>query len=149
MITVKWNSDVKRRTFSYCTFQPQPPLMCLYNGFNQAQPQPGTAHMLCAWLVTRIGFFETPGLRDYDIARHISDRGDWSLSPFVRVEVFDTQASVPDGFAEDESKIGEIYTIGLTYKPISNVAIKADFQDFENDSETAINQANLGIGYMF
>lgn len=72
-----------------------------------------------------------------------------TIEPFVRFEIFDTQADVPEGLTEDESQTGNVVTIGVTWKPIPNIAIKGDFQDFENEAENDDNLFNLGIGWMF
>ena len=85
----------------------------------------------------------------YDVAPHLFADSKWSVEPFIRYEIIDTQASVPDGFTEDQSQTGDIITIGITAKPHPQVAIKADFQQVENDADTDVNQFNLGIGWMF
>ena len=40
-------------------------------------------------------------------------------------------------------------TYGVTWKPISSVAIKVDFQDAANRAGTAVDQWNLALGYLF
>jgi hypothetical protein len=71
------------------------------------------------------------------------------LFPFVRYERLDTQRRVPEGFSADPANDRTIVTSGLTYKPIANVAIKVDHQNFRNDAGTGINQFNLAVGYLF
>jgi hypothetical protein len=71
------------------------------------------------------------------------------LFPFVRYERLDTQHRVPEGFSADPANDRTIVTGGLTYKPIANVAIKVDFQNFRNDARTGINQVNLAVSYLF
>jgi uncharacterized small protein (DUF1192 family) len=71
------------------------------------------------------------------------------LFPFARYERLDTQRRVPSGFSDDPATDGEIRTFGLTYKPIPNVAIKADYQDFDNEADTGIDQFNLAVSYLF
>jgi hypothetical protein len=71
------------------------------------------------------------------------------LFPFVRYERLDTQHRVPAGFSADPASDRTIVTGGLTYKPIANVVIKVDFQNFRNDAGTGINQVNLAVGYLF
>ncbi|HEV8702679.1 MAG TPA: hypothetical protein VGV60_15500 [Candidatus Polarisedimenticolia bacterium] len=76
-------------------------------------------------------------------------KGDRDLSPFVRYEALDTQASVATGFARDPVNDRTITTYGVTWKPIPNVAIKVDFQDAANRAGTAVDQWNLALGYLF
>lgn len=71
------------------------------------------------------------------------------LTPFVRFEKYDTQFEVPSGFERDPANDRITVTYGLSYKPIPNVVIKLDFQDRRNDNDTADNQFNVGLGYVF
>ena len=72
-----------------------------------------------------------------------------SLVPFFRFEALDTQLDTPTGFTEDLARKQQIYTAGVSYKPISNVVLKGDYQIRKNDAETGINQLNFALGYMF
>ncbi len=76
-------------------------------------------------------------------------KGDRELSPFVRYEALDTQASVEPGFARDPKNDRTIRTYGVTYRPIANIAIKVDFQDSGNGAGTAVDQINFALGYLF
>jgi len=71
------------------------------------------------------------------------------LSPFVRFEKYNTQYKVPSGFESNPANDRITVTYGLSYKPIPNIVIKLDFQDRRNEDDTADNQFNLGIGYVF
>ncbi|HEX3034585.1 MAG TPA: hypothetical protein VHT73_05535, partial [Thermodesulfobacteriota bacterium] len=71
------------------------------------------------------------------------------LAPFVRFEKYDTQFEVPSGFMRDPANDRRLLTVGLSYKPIPNVVIKADYQFRDNDADSADNQFNLGLGYVF
>jgi hypothetical protein len=53
----------------------------------------------------------------YDVASLLS-LGRWSLSPFGRYEVLNTQAEVPDGFSSDPANDQQILTLGIGAKPI-------------------------------
>ncbi len=68
---------------------------------------------------------------------------------FVRYEDYNTQKSMPSGFAENPAFDREAWTYGLTYWPIDNLAIKADYQDLKNEAGTAEDLFNLGIGWQF
>ena len=76
-------------------------------------------------------------------------KGDRDLSPFVRYEALDTQASVAPGFARDAENDRTVRTYGVTWRPIPNIAIKADFQDAGNRAGTAVDQFNVALGYLF
>ena len=68
---------------------------------------------------------------------------------FVRYEDYDTQHDMPSGFNENPAFDREAWTFGLTYWPIENLAIKADYQDLKNAAGTAEDLFNLGIGWQF
>ncbi len=71
------------------------------------------------------------------------------LAPFLRYERYDTQWQVPTGWTKNPSNSRVEYTFGLTYKPMSQVAIKVDHQILKDQGLTGIGQTNLGIGYIF
>tara|TARA_R110002126_G_scaffold4409_42_gene23345 strand:+ start:32028 stop:33317 length:1290 start_codon:yes stop_codon:yes gene_type:complete len=68
-----------------------------------------------------------------------------SLSPYVRYERIDTQASLPAGFAAMTGQDIDITTVGLNFKPTPQVVIKLDYDDFNVGSD----RWNLLIGYIF
>lgn len=84
------------------------------------------------------GFYAEVG---YDI---LADRSQ-SLTPFVRWETIDTQASMPSGFNADSDQDDDIVTFGLTYQPIDQVVIKLDYEDWDGSGD----QWNFLIGYVF
>jgi hypothetical protein len=71
------------------------------------------------------------------------------LAPFFRYERYDTQLDTPEGFSKNPSNSRVEYTFGLTYKPIPQVAVKADHQWNLNQARTGVNQFNLGLAYIF
>jgi len=72
-----------------------------------------------------------------------------TLVPFVRLERFDTQDRVPAGFGSDPANDVTVKTFGLVWKPILNVAVKADFQRIENEARRGVDQVNVGLGLLF
>lgn len=72
-----------------------------------------------------------------------------SLIPYVRLETYDTQAAVPAGFASSPASDVESWTLGLAYKPLDQVVFKADFQDYDDEAGTAVDQFNVAVGYLF
>lgn len=71
------------------------------------------------------------------------------LAPFVRYERYDTQADTPEAMAKNPANSRVEYTVGLTLRPIPQVAIKADHQWILNQARTGVNQFNLGLAYIF
>jgi hypothetical protein len=71
------------------------------------------------------------------------------LSPFFRYEALDTQAEMPSGVAADPANDRTVRTFGLHYRPIPNIALKADVQDLGSAAGTAIDRFNLAVGWLF
>jgi hypothetical protein len=72
------------------------------------------------------------------------------LDAFLRHERYNTQAGVPDGVVRDDALARRITTLGLTYKPVYNVAFKGDYQLRRNRAGVGEGEfLNLGIGYQF
>ncbi len=81
----------------------------------------------------------------YDLVRG----GKASLVPFLRWERLNTQLAVVSGVVADGGNDQTILTLGLNYKPIPNVVVKADYQKLENRASTGRNQFNVAMGYYF
>lgn len=72
------------------------------------------------------------------------------IAPFFRYESYNTLASVPDGFDDYDGLYDRwIYQGGLTYKPIENVAVKFDYQNFNSAAGALPGQYNLGVAFMY
>lgn len=85
----------------------------------------------------------------YDILPHIFPETEQYLAPFFRYERMDTVASAPTGWADDLTKDREIFQVGLQYKPVPNVVIKADYRNFDSAGGNLPDDFNLGIGFIF
>ncbi len=85
----------------------------------------------------------------YDILPLILPNTTHYLAPFVRYEKLDTIAKAPTGFADDLTKDWQIYQVGLQYKPIPNVVIKADYRNYVTKQGTHPDDFNLGFGFIF
>lgn len=81
------------------------------------------------------------------VAYHIWQRGDMSLTPFVRFEKFNTQKQVAEGYTANPLNDERVITAGMSYKLHPQVVVKADYQKFRTDSTK--DRLNLGVGYMF
>jgi hypothetical protein len=71
------------------------------------------------------------------------------LAPFVRYEHLDTIAKAPNGYDDNKTKDRQIFQVGLQYKPIPNVVIKADYRNITAKQGTAPDDFNLGFGFIF
>jgi hypothetical protein len=81
----------------------------------------------------------------YDLLRG----GKQALVPFLRWERMNTQADVVSGVVAAGANDLTVLTVGLNYKPIPNVAVKADYQKLENHARSGRNQFNVALGYYF
>ncbi|MBE0598262.1 MAG: hypothetical protein IH614_13420 [Desulfuromonadales bacterium] len=62
------------------------------------------------------------------------------LAPFFRYENVDYQGNNEDL---------DVYNVGISYKPIPNVVLKADYRNFDKKVGTKADELNLGFGYIF
>lgn len=85
----------------------------------------------------------------YDVGRFIPAQNKHYLAPFFRYERYDTQKGVPNGWTKNRSNSRTEYTLGLTYKPTPQVALKFDHMFKRNQGITGVGQTNLGVGYIF
>jgi hypothetical protein len=85
----------------------------------------------------------------YNVMNLLAPASAQYVSPFARYERYNTQAKVPGGFASDPANDRTVYTMGVSYKPIPRVVLKADYQIRRNRADTANNQFDLGAGYEF
>ena len=83
----------------------------------------------------------------YDVLR--SAPTEHQLIPYVRYEAIDTQADVPAGLARGPANEGSALTLGLAWKPLVQVSVKADYQVLKTEAETGVNQLNVALGYLF
>jgi hypothetical protein len=77
------------------------------------------------------------------------ERGDSLLTPFLRLEEFNTASSfagVPPGVAP-AAATERVITGGLNYLLFQSVVFKADYQKFRIDRSS--DRVNLGLGYQF
>ena len=72
-----------------------------------------------------------------------------ALMPYARYEQYDTQAEVPLGYARNPENDRHDLTLGLAFKPIDQIILKADWQQRHNAASTGVNQWNMSLGYIF
>ncbi len=82
-------------------------------------------------------------------AYHVWVSGEMDLAPFIRFEKFDIdqQEDIAKGFLEDPTGHDRVTTIGFNFKPVNDVVLKADYQNYQKDRSNS--SINLGLGYMF
>jgi hypothetical protein len=86
----------------------------------------------------------------YDLLHLVTRSSSARLDGFVRYERLNTQAATPTGVSPDPAFARRITTLGLTWKPVSNVAIKGDYQLRRNRARISQEDiVRLGIGYQF
>ncbi|MDD2659855.1 MAG: hypothetical protein PHY54_09290 [Methylococcales bacterium] len=85
----------------------------------------------------------------YDVLPLIFKDTQQYLAPFFRHEKYNTIASAPQGFAGDPRLNQRILQVGLQYKPIPQVVIKADYRNFSAEEGPVPDDFNLGFGYIF
>jgi hypothetical protein len=83
----------------------------------------------------------------YDVLRPF-DLGH-QLLPFVRVEAYDTQVSVPAPYVANPTFNVREYTFGLSYRPIQQVVVKADLQLRDKQLGMDESLVNFGLGFMY
>jgi hypothetical protein len=85
----------------------------------------------------------------YNVLNLLAPASAQYVSPFFRYERYDTQAKVPSGYQRNLANDRTVYTMGVSYKPIPRVVLKADYQVRTNHAGTGVNQFNLATGYEF
>lgn len=76
--------------------------------------------------------------------------GDYTLSPFVRYEQFNTAksyADVPQGLGVETGPDEKVTTVGANLKVGEGVVLKADYQKFKEDKSR--DRLNLGMGFAY
>ncbi|MCU6434386.1 OprO/OprP family phosphate-selective porin [Undibacterium sp. Jales W-56] len=75
---------------------------------------------------------------------------DYSLTPFLRYEQFNTAnsyAPIPQGLGVAAAGTEKVTTLGTSFKIGEGVVLKADYQKFKLDNNR--DRLNLGVGYSF
>lgn len=86
----------------------------------------------------------------YDVGPALGLPEPMALSPWIRYEAVDLHRRVPDGFAADPAKDQEVVTVGLEWKPVPQVVIKAEalFEEAAGDGST-VDPFRVGAGFVF
>ena len=81
----------------------------------------------------------------YDVMTLIAPGSTAQVRPFVRWEQIDTQATMGSLGTRNPGQDNEIVTLGINYKPIPQVVIKADYEAWEDQND----RFNIVFGYVF
>lgn len=71
------------------------------------------------------------------------------LLPFARIEHYNTQAAVPEGYAPSPIYSAREYTFGASFRPIQPIVLKADYQLRNRKLGYDETQVNVGAGFMY
>ncbi|MBS0469046.1 MAG: hypothetical protein JSS31_07880 [Proteobacteria bacterium] len=77
-------------------------------------------------------------------------QGDYTLSPFARLERFNTArafANLGPGLTPDAARTEQVATVGANFWVTRSVVLKADYQRFRVNTQA--NRVNLGLGWSF
>jgi len=83
-------------------------------------------------------------------AYKVWQRGDYALSPFVRVEQFNTAkrfADIGTGLTPSAARNERVTTVGANFQLTPGVVVKADYQRFQVNTDA--NRLDLGLGWSF
>jgi len=83
----------------------------------------------------------------YDLLSRSGSRQ--ALIPFLRWERLNLQQQVASGVVADLANDQTVHTLGISWKPIPQVAVKADFSQVRNGARSGRNQWDLALGYEF
>jgi hypothetical protein len=85
----------------------------------------------------------------YDVLRLLAPKERQSLTAFVRGEYVDTQADVPAGFDAKLEFRRYSAVAGLVYRPIPQIALKADYRRREFGAGPGFNEIATAITWLF
>ena len=85
----------------------------------------------------------------YDLLRLVSPGNPQSVTLFGRFDYVDTQADVPAGFSANPALRRTIYTAGLVYRPVLEVALKLDYRRHTFGAGGGRNEVASAITWMF
>lgn len=84
----------------------------------------------------------------YDLLSRLP-HGEQALTPFVRYESLNTQASMAGGLSAGLVNDRDLLTFGVAWKPMEQIVVKADYRNVSNGAGTGQDQFNLALGYVF
>jgi hypothetical protein len=85
----------------------------------------------------------------YNVLHELKLKAGRQLVPFLRYEHVDTQFDVAADLGRAKGNRRDVITAGLTFRPISEIALKFDYQHWWTDANEEVNSYNAGVAFMF
>jgi hypothetical protein len=85
----------------------------------------------------------------YDLLRILAPGTVQDLTLFARYDYINTQADVQGGFTANKAFIHYTETVGLVYRPIPEIGLKADYRRHELGAGPSYNEIATAITWMF
>jgi hypothetical protein len=86
----------------------------------------------------------------YDLLRRdLSSERRRSLVLFARYEDFDTNEEMPAGISADPAADRTVRCAGIDYMPIEKIALKADYEHWEDGTDDTVDRFSLGAAFEF
>jgi hypothetical protein len=85
----------------------------------------------------------------YDVLRFLAPSSEQALNAFTRFDYVNTQAVVPAGLAPRQEFRRYSQMVGLVYKPIPQIALKADYRRRWLGDDEAFNEFAAAITWLF
>ena len=85
----------------------------------------------------------------YHVLHHLKPESKKDVVTFIRYESTNTNFSMPVSSTEDPANDRRSITTGISYLPIPQVALKADYQFNWNKANSGTDQFNLGLGFYY
>jgi len=87
----------------------------------------------------------------YDVLQWVLEDTEQQFLPFFRYEYNNTQLRTPSGedFQPNDFFEDRIWTIGVNYKPIPQVVLKADYRDWNPVTGEKADTVDFGLGFVF
>jgi hypothetical protein len=85
----------------------------------------------------------------YDLMRLFCPLTEQSVTLFSRFDYVNTQASVAAGLTPDEAFLRYVFTAGLVYRPIPQIALKGDYRRHWFGAGPSYNELAAALAWMF
>ena len=85
----------------------------------------------------------------YDVLPLLLPDTEMSLEPFYRFSWLDSQDEVASGLEADGANELRIHTVGLQFKPIPRVVLKANYRDFDPVKGSRADEFEMSFGLVF
>jgi hypothetical protein len=84
----------------------------------------------------------------YDVLRLFGDFTQ-TVYLFGRYENIDMQADIPANTTANKAHQSQIYQFGVSWFVTPEVVVKADYRNYDNEADNAVDSWSLGLGFAF